>query len=365
MIALAFILALPTVASALRGGSSGINSIITRRLSGDISDPAYCYPLLHDASSSNTLTNEEYYTFVDAMSSSYFSSNNISNYNSLPTTIKYSFVTLSCQCQLRGGDEECCLATNAALDSTGSDPDGPPPSDEQASYLNDICATTADAIGENVSSGGGTDDGNTGALPLSTNAPSESPKTSVIEPDGTGETDDESNTNDNNREIETDGLSGGAWAGIAIAGAAVGTMLLYLVMRNEGDDEDNAVELDNEENDVRKERRASSLNVKTNNDGNGEQEAPISPTSTMDATQSITEAHSDVSSLPSSIGMSKSSEDGNHRYNDMNLLPGMRNQEDCLEDENYFYSQDQNNIGTGKSSLAAMGVASGAIVGMG
>lgn len=274
-------------------------------------------------------------------------------------------MTLSCLCQLRGGDEECCLATNAALDSTGSDPDGPPPSDEQASYLNDICATTADAIGENVSSGGGTDDGNTGALPLSTNAPSESPKTSVIEPDGTGETDDESNTNDNNREIETDGLSGGAWAGIAIAGAAVGTMLLYLVMRNEGDDEDNAVELDNEENDVRKERRASSLNVKTNNDGNGEQEAPISPTSTMDATQSITEAHSDVSSLPSSIGMSKSSEDGNHRYNDMNLLPGMRNQEDCLEDENYFYSQDQNNIGTGKSSLAAMGVASGAIVGMG
>ena len=250
------------------------------------------------------------------------------------------------------------------MDSTGSDPDGPPPSDEQAGYLNDICATTADAIGENVSSGIG--DGNTGALPLTTNAPSESPKTSVIEPDGTGETDDdESNVNDNNREIETDGLSGGAWAGIAIAGAAVGTMLLYLVMRNEGDNEDNAVELDNEENDMRKERRASSLNVNTNKDGSGEQDAPISPTSTMDATQSITEAHSDVSSLPSSIGMSKSSEDGNNRFNDMNLLPGMHNQEDCMDDESYFYSQDQNNMGTGKSSLAAMGVASGAIVGMG
>ena len=68
--------------------------------------------------------------------------------------------------------------------------------------------------------------------------------------------------------------------------------------------------------DLRKERNASSLRknslgLETNNNntnGNGEEGGgPISPTSIMDATQSMTaDTHSDVLSLPSVIDMSQS-----------------------------------------------------------
>lgn len=295
------------------------------------------------------------------MSNSYFSSSNYTTYDALPTEVKYSFVTLSCQCQLRGEGEDCCLASNAVLDSTGSDPDGPPPSEEQEAYLNDVCITTAGAIGDNVAPG-------TGELPVtaapdgnggdgtdgtdSTPAPTV-PTPQVVGPDGSGET-------DNNREITDEGMSGGAWAGIAIAGAAGLTMILYLIMRKEGEEDEVELDENADVTDVRKERNASGLMVKTGDDGNDN--GPISPSSTMDATQSITEAHSDVSSLPSSIGMSKSTESGEvgEGYNDLNLLPRPEDESVLSGDEDsYFY----NNNGT--SSLAAMGVASGAIVGMG
>jgi hypothetical protein len=354
MIKLPVILTTIPLATALRG-------IQPRSLSTDISSPSHCYPLLHASSSpSDTLDNERYYYFVDAMSNSYFSSSNLSTYDSLPTEIKYSFVTLSCQCQLRGEGEDCCLANNALLDSTGSDPDGPPPSEEQEAYLNDVCTTTAGAIGTNIAPG-------TGEMKTTT-SPSATPNggddtpaptiatPSITEPEGSGET-------DNNREV-AGGLSGGAWAGIALAGAAVGTMLLYLIMRKEGEEDEVELDENADASDVRKERNArGSLAVKT--DGEEEGDGNISPTSTMDATQSLTaDAHSDVSSLPSSIGMSKSSESGEvgEGYNDLNLLPGRPDEESVLsgDEDNYFYSSTGNS-----SSLAAMGVASGAIVGMG
>jgi hypothetical protein len=113
-----------------------------------------------------------------------------------------------------------------------------------------------------------------------------------------------------------------------------------LVTRNE--EQDSEVQLD-DTGDVRKDRTAVT-NIKTahnhNQDENGR---PISPTSAMDATQSITKAHSDVSSLPSSIVMSKSQEEGNHHhhgndeygYNDLNLLP----------------RQEDNNNNSSKSAL--------------
>ncbi|KAL3784577.1 hypothetical protein ACHAWO_005883 [Cyclotella atomus] len=357
MVSLSLILTVLPAATALRG--SPRNTVTQTRVLSDISDPSHCYPLIHaSASPDNTLDNKRYYYFVDSMSNSYFSSSNYTTYDALPTEVKYSFVTLSCQCQLRGEGEDCCLANNAVLDSTGSDPDGPPPSEEQEAYLNDVCTTTAGAIGDNVAPG-------TGELPVS-GAPSVTPggnggdgtdntpaptvlTPEVVGPDGSGET-------DNNREVTDGGMSGGAWAGIAIAGAAGLTMILYLIMRKEGEEEEVELDENADVTDVRKERNASGLMVKTDS---GDDNGPISPSSTMDATQSITEAHSDVSSLPSSIGMSKSGEVG-EGYNDLNLLP--RPEDESVlsgDEESYFY----NNNGT--SSLAAMGVASGAIVGMG
>jgi hypothetical protein len=129
---------------------------------------------------------------------------------------------------------------------------------------------------------------------------------------------------------------------------------LYLVMRRENDDEQD-VELDGDRdaNDLNKERNARGLAVKTDGDAQG---GPLSPASTMDATQSMTaDAHSDTSSLPSTIAMSKSegSGDGQEGYNDLNLLPGRPDEESVLsgDDENYFYS----------NSLAGMGAVSGMV----
>ena len=273
------------------------------------------------------------------------------------------------------------------LDSSGSDPEGPPANEEQTKYLNDVCVTTALAIGDNIGKESGElpgDGGDDAGGSTTTPAPTV-PIDEVVEADGSGS----SSSTDNNREVADNGLSGGAWAGIAIAGAAVGTMLLYLLVRKEGDESEVELDENADDLDLRKERNAkNSLGVETNHNnrnGNGEEDGggPISPTSTMDATQSMTaDAHSDVSSLPSTIGMSQSqesSEADDTGYNGLNLLPGLRNDEESIlsgdEEENYFYSgvvggeqqqQQQRRVeGNKSSSLAAMGVASGAIVGMG
>ncbi|KAL7478159.1 hypothetical protein ACHAW6_003936 [Cyclotella cf. meneghiniana] len=374
---LSIVLFLPVCYASLRSISSKAAHANRERTLSSLSDPSHCYPLLHAASSpSNTLDNERYFYFVDAMSNSYFSSGNVTAYRSLPTEIQFSFVTLSCQCQLRGGREDCCIGNNAKLDSSGSDPDGPPPSDEQAAYLNDVCVTTSTSIGDRVAP-------ESGELPLTTvptlspagkngnggdgngdddnqddqdnkQTPTASPivpTPQINEPPGTG-------SDENNRQVDANegGLSGGAWAGIAIAGAAVGTMLLYLIMKRQNDDEEEEMDLDDgaNANDLNKERNA--LAIKTG--GDVDHDGPISPASTMDATQSLTaDAHSDVSSLPSSIGMSKSGETA-EGYNGLNLLPGRPDEESVLsgDEENYFYNSN---------NLAGMGVASGAMVRMG
>ncbi|KAL3801977.1 hypothetical protein HJC23_010321 [Cyclotella cryptica] len=369
---LALALFLPVCYASLRAATHGsaTGADTARRTLSSLSDPSHCYPLLHAASSpSNTLDNERYFYFVDAMSNSYFSSSNVTAYASLPTEIQFSFVTLSCQCQLRGEREDCCIGTNAKLDSSGSDPDGPPPSEEQAAYLTDVCVITSTSIGDRIapesgelpltgvptSSPAGTNgDGTSQDDEISNQIPTASPVVAapqVNEPSGTG-----SNQNDRQVDANEGGLSGGAWAGIAIAGAAVGTMVLYLVMQRQNGDNDEEMELDagTNEHDLHKERNALAIKTGEDVDHNG----PISPASTMDATQSLTaDAHSDVSSLPSSIGMSKSGENG-EGYNGLNLLPGRPDEESVLsgDEENYFYNSN---------NLAGMGVASGAMVRMG
>ena len=107
-------------------------------------------------------------------------------------------------------------------------------------------------------------------------------------------------------------------------------------------------------NDLDKKRNALIIKMGGDVDHNGH----ISPVSTMDATQLLmADAHSDVSSLPYSIGMSKSGEI-EEGYNGLNLLPGRPDEESVLsgDEENYFYNSN---------NLAGMGVASGAMVRMG
>ncbi len=91
------------------------------------------------------------------------------------------------------------------------------------------------SIGENVApeSGerSGDDDDVSGSGESIDSDPSKSPTPlvpEVTDPEGTGEN---SSENDSNREVDASegGLSGGSYAGIAVAAAAVvGTMLLYL-----------------------------------------------------------------------------------------------------------------------------------------
>ena len=159
---------LPVCHASLRAIHSNVAHANNERTLSTLSAPSRCYPLLHAASSpSNTLDNERYFYFVDAMSNSYFSISNVTAYRSLPTEIQFSFIALSCQCQLRGEREDCCIGDNAKLDSSGSDPDGPPPSEEQAAYLNDVCVTTSNSIGDRVAP-------ESGELPL-TSFPTSSP----------------------------------------------------------------------------------------------------------------------------------------------------------------------------------------------
>lgn len=86
------------------------------------------------------------------MSNGYYTLNNITTYSDLPYQNKYAFVTLSCQCEMRGGSSNCCQGPRANLNVQGINSDDPDSMDLQLQYyIADICALTMETIGdENV-----------------------------------------------------------------------------------------------------------------------------------------------------------------------------------------------------------------------
>ena len=97
------------------------------------------------------LTQSEYFTFTDVMSNGYYSFNNIKDYSGLDIKNKFAFVTLACLCHAFGGSGNCCQGRRANLDVSGIDAENPASMNPTLmGYINDICKTTSDAIGENV-----------------------------------------------------------------------------------------------------------------------------------------------------------------------------------------------------------------------
>ena len=94
---------------------------------------------------------EDYYIFNELTSNSYYASQNITEYDELPLTNKFAFVTLSCQCHAHGGSGNCCQGPRAYITLTGITDESDTWSDSLTEYIADTCSTTMDAIGvENI-----------------------------------------------------------------------------------------------------------------------------------------------------------------------------------------------------------------------
>ena len=109
---------------------------------------------------------------------------------------------------------------------------------------------------------------------------------------------------------KTSGLSGGAWADIAISSAAVGIVMLYLLMgRDRREDEENAMD-EEELNNLPADDLKGSANTASRRDSNGNLILPTSPTSIHDDTATLTNtamdsqtAHDSVSNMSSRASM--------------------------------------------------------------
>ena len=106
-----------------------------------------CYTLLDAIADDKGLINKDgYFVFVDEMSNGYYTvEEGAKGYSDLPFTVKYSYVTLACQCITMGGRVDCCQGPKAKLDVSGvEDPEDASP--QVQAYLDDICVTTSSTI---------------------------------------------------------------------------------------------------------------------------------------------------------------------------------------------------------------------------
>mmetsp|Transcript_4997 Transcript_4997/g.10666 ORF Transcript_4997/g.10666 Transcript_4997/m.10666 type:complete len:691 (+) Transcript_4997:215-2287(+) len=109
-----------------------------------------------DADSSNGLSEQEFYLFLTSITTpsyiaDYFSSNNFSDYASLPWTFRIIHKSLACRCQYFGFGENCCLGEgNAEVSLSLEDLDIP--EEEKlalvAEYRDDVCREISFALGE-------------------------------------------------------------------------------------------------------------------------------------------------------------------------------------------------------------------------
>ncbi|KAL7545417.1 hypothetical protein ACHAWF_014994 [Thalassiosira exigua] len=120
-----------------------------RALKGEIT--RQCYNNLVASATNGKLRKHNYFIFTDGMSNGYFTFNNMTDYGDLPSTNKFGFITLSCQCHAFGGSRNCCKGNRAEIDVTGIDnPGGISSMDNRLhGYVSDICWVTSDAIGDN------------------------------------------------------------------------------------------------------------------------------------------------------------------------------------------------------------------------
>eukprot|EP00579_Thalassiosira_antarctica_P008175 CAMPEP_0201902776 /NCGR_PEP_ID=MMETSP0902-20130614/55129_1 /ASSEMBLY_ACC=CAM_ASM_000551 /TAXON_ID=420261 /ORGANISM="Thalassiosira antarctica, Strain CCMP982" /LENGTH=500 /DNA_ID=CAMNT_0048436793 /DNA_START=203 /DNA_END=1705 /DNA_ORIENTATION=+ len=310
--------------------------------------PADCLNLL--AASANEygdLKKENYFVFTDGMSNGYYSFNNMTTYSDLPMMNKFGFVTLTCQCHSLGGRGNCCQGNRAKLDVSGID-DPSTLSTQMQEYFLDICSVTSKSIGDNKLPPTGelpttarptTSIAPTSSAPPSmrpsvsiwpsmvpteeptkklrksptpepTNAPTASPVVlipGIITGPGTP-----------NGSTRTDGgLNPGAWTGIAIAGACVLTLMMYLVFgRNKDDETDD----DNLDEMSRVDNGKDLLQITANGEMDPDRPPRIE---SPDATNSMTA--SDVSSIQT-MGTSGNNNRSAY-YADNSLLPGLPDEE--------------------------------------
>lgn len=285
-----------------------------------------CFPLLASCSGpARRLDPSSYYTFVDGLSNGYFSHHAMTSYDALPIVVKYSFVTLSCACHARGGRQDCCVGDKAEIDVEGCDASRERMAEEvdeaQIVYLMDVCRTTEESVGGMVlpplgENGNGTNgtvtdesdspvNGPAGApvtaapvanptkvpTDVPTAAPTELPApTAAVEiPAITG---NDNNNNGNNFPTDSDssaaiqqpdpndpstrGLTGGAYAGIAIGAAAVGTFLLYFLMSRTDRQNDEDVDAEDLDADLERMEQQEVVKNKKNAHSNPHGRPPLS-----------------------------------------------------------------------------------------
>lgn len=118
-----------------------------RDIRGDVSPD--CINTLAASAENGKVSPDNYFVFIDTLSNGYYTSQNMTSYSDLSLLLKFGFVTLSCQCKLQGGNEDCCQGNRARLDVTGiDDPDNM--SYELHAFVDDICSVTFDGIGDNI-----------------------------------------------------------------------------------------------------------------------------------------------------------------------------------------------------------------------
>lgn len=143
--------AVPDIATTRKLQSSGSEDIpdisATRMLSSLTEDEKErCYAIMDSTAVNDRIEQDGYVEFLNLLAYGYLSDNGITEYDELSWALKYAWTTLTCQCTAMGGKPNCCQADRANLSVAGSD--GEPVSDEQVNFLNDICKTAIDTLGQ-------------------------------------------------------------------------------------------------------------------------------------------------------------------------------------------------------------------------
>eukprot|EP00581_Thalassiosira_minuscula_P005295 CAMPEP_0183740082 /NCGR_PEP_ID=MMETSP0737-20130205/58766_1 /TAXON_ID=385413 /ORGANISM="Thalassiosira miniscula, Strain CCMP1093" /LENGTH=448 /DNA_ID=CAMNT_0025975067 /DNA_START=118 /DNA_END=1464 /DNA_ORIENTATION=- len=315
--------------------------------------PPSCLNLLKASADKNgNIPKDNYFVFTDGMSNGYLSANGMTEYGDMPTENKFAFVTLSCQCVAFGGRSNCCQGNRAKLAVPGLDDPTTMP-DQVRDYVMDICSTTSDAIGDNKMPP-------SGELPITnspttaspTSSPTTSPTKNPTKAPATGTTESSADTaNPTGSPIRVPpavvkppgqgppsdddpegGLSGGAIAGIVMAGACVLTLMMYLLSDREKEEKSEDQDLEEmARQDTGKELLTIDAGAAVGSDC-----VPRAPS--PDATQSMTA--SDMSSLPS-LGTSRNNQSAYYANN--SLLPGRPEDDSMLtsSDGPSFFTENE------------------------
>jgi hypothetical protein len=105
-----------------------------------------CYTIMDSTAVNDRIEKDGYVEFLNLLAYGYLSDNGITTYDELSFALKYAWTTLTCQCTAMGGKPNCCQADRANLFVAGSD--GELVSEEQVNFLNDICKTAIDTLGQ-------------------------------------------------------------------------------------------------------------------------------------------------------------------------------------------------------------------------